>query len=226
MKYSCIYAIINKLNNKKYIGSAVNLHRRKNIHLHQLRHKIHHSILLQRAWNKHGEKNFEFVVLEFCDPKLLILKEQEYLDKFLPEYNICKKAGSSLGLTRTKRQKENISKAHLGQIPWNKGIPASEEQKAKQSEIMKGKVSGAKGKKWSKESREKLSASLTGRKLPQEVKDKLSKKVIRIDIDSGEEISYNSLTIASRENCVQIANISRVCLGKAKTTGGFKWKFL
>lgn len=225
MEYSCIYAILNKINNKKYVGSAVNLYRRKNIHLHHLRKNIHHSKYLQRAWNKYGEQNFEFIILELCNKDNLIEKEQFYIDKYNPEYNTCKIAGSSLGLKRTKKQIKNISMAHIGQIPWNKGVPATEEQKNKQSLAMKGRISGAKGKKWSKQSKDKLSKTLTGRKLPQYVKDKLSKKVIRIDLDSGEEIQYNSMTDAANRNGVKVANISRVCLGKAKTTGGFKWRF-
>lgn len=222
---SCIYAIINIINNKSYIGSAVNFNRRKNIHYHQLKKNIHHSIKLQRAWNKYGESNFKFVILEKCIKDILIQKEQNYIDKFLPSYNICKIAGSSLGLKRTEKQKENISLSHKGQIPWNKGIPATEESKRKHSKIMVGRVSGAKGTKWSQASKDKLSKSLTGRKLSTEHKLSLSKKVLRIDLDSQEQIEYESLTKAAEENQLKIANISSVCLGKRKTTGGFSWKF-
>ena len=34
------------------------------------------------------------VILEYCNKESLINKEQYYIDIFMPEYNICKKAGS------------------------------------------------------------------------------------------------------------------------------------
>jgi hypothetical protein len=33
------------------------------------------------------------------------------------------------GVSHTKEHRENLSKAHLGNIPWNKGIPHTEEHK-------------------------------------------------------------------------------------------------
>jgi len=36
-------------------------------------------------------------ILEYCDISIVINREQYYLDKYEPEYNILTKAGSSLG---------------------------------------------------------------------------------------------------------------------------------
>lgn len=36
-------------------------------------------------------------ILEYCDRSIVINREQYYLDKYEPEYNILTKAGSSLG---------------------------------------------------------------------------------------------------------------------------------
>lgn len=46
---------------------------------------------------------------------------------------------------------EKLSKAHKGQIAWNKGIPMAKEQKEKLSKITKGRTSPNKDKKFSKE---------------------------------------------------------------------------
>lgn len=36
-------------------------------------------------------------ILEYCDRSIVINREQYYLDKYEPDYNILTKAGSSLG---------------------------------------------------------------------------------------------------------------------------------
>ena len=82
-----IYQIKNKVNNKIYIGSTINLERRWENHIYQLKNNIHHSIKLQKAWNKYGEDNFEFSIIEEFnsdneDDKYI--KEQYYLDLYEP----------------------------------------------------------------------------------------------------------------------------------------------
>jgi group I intron endonuclease len=59
-----IYKIINIINSKFYVGSAVDLKRRKTRHFSELRGNKHNNRHLQAAWNKYGEQAFVFVVLE------------------------------------------------------------------------------------------------------------------------------------------------------------------
>lgn len=59
-----IYAIRCKKNKKFYVGSARNWTTRKSSHLKMLRENNHHSLHLQRSFNKHGENNFYFEILE------------------------------------------------------------------------------------------------------------------------------------------------------------------
>lgn len=75
---SGIYKIVNKLNNKYYLGSSKNFHVRKLKHFNELRKNIHHNIHLQRAFNKYGEENFEFIILEECENTFE--REQELLN--------------------------------------------------------------------------------------------------------------------------------------------------
>lgn len=103
-----IYKIKCKINNKIYIGSTINLVRRKCNHFTKLDNKIHHNIHLQRSYEKHGKNNFEFIILEECSKDMLILKEQYYIDTYKPEYNILKIAGSSLGRKLSKEHKNKI----------------------------------------------------------------------------------------------------------------------
>lgn len=98
---SGIYLIRNKKNKKSYIGSAVNIKGRWRTHRSGLKHNKHHNRFLQRSWNKYGEESFEFSVLEYCDKEELIAKEQNYLDKLNPEYNLSPTAKNCLGVKHT-----------------------------------------------------------------------------------------------------------------------------
>src|SRR5579859_5020438 len=61
---SGIYAIVNRVDNKHYIGRSINIKNRWYNHKYQLQKGSHHCIKLQRAWNKHGKEAFDFIVLE------------------------------------------------------------------------------------------------------------------------------------------------------------------
>ncbi len=123
---SGIYKIVNKINNKTYIGSAINLRHRWTDHRKHLRSGTHHSSHLQSAWNKYGEENFVFKIIRVIHHKeMLIPNEQIHMDlcesyKRENGYNMCPKAGSSLGTKHPNRkpvsdiQKRKISIALTG----------------------------------------------------------------------------------------------------------------
>ena len=67
---SGIYMIRNIINNKVYIGQSSDLKDRLAHHKSSLRHNRHYSSYLQNAWNKYGEENFEFIILEECEEKI------------------------------------------------------------------------------------------------------------------------------------------------------------
>ena len=82
---SGIYSITHVATKRRYIGSARNLRRRIWDHRSRLRHERHGNLHLQRAWNKYGEKEFAFEVLETCldSPAVLIVKEQAWIDQHI-----------------------------------------------------------------------------------------------------------------------------------------------
>lgn len=107
-----IYAIKNTINKHLYVGSARDFLVRKYKHLNDLRKGKHHSLYLQRAYNKYGEQGFRFVVLETVRKESQLLKrEQHYLDKLNPVYNICHTAGSCLGIKLSEERKEALRKS-------------------------------------------------------------------------------------------------------------------
>lgn len=76
-----VYKIVNIVNGKYYIGSTKQKVRlRMNHHLQALRNNTHKNLHLQRAWNKYGEDNFKFLVLENCSKENAYSREQYYLD--------------------------------------------------------------------------------------------------------------------------------------------------
>ena len=94
---SGIYKITNTSNGKFYIGSAVSIKSRWRVHRCQLRRGCHHSPHLQRAWDRLGERAFEFSVIEYVEKDKLLEVEQKYLDMLKPYntdvgYNISEKA--------------------------------------------------------------------------------------------------------------------------------------
>lgn len=78
---SGIYQIRCIPNGKIYIGSAVDIYDRCEHHRSSLRRGNHINAHLGAAWDKYGEENFEFSVLELAEPTRLLLLEQEWLDQ-------------------------------------------------------------------------------------------------------------------------------------------------
>jgi hypothetical protein len=80
MKIKGIYKIINKINGKYYVGSSDNIKRRWYNHKIELNKNQHNNKYLQRAWNKYGENNFDFIIVESVNDDDLLNIEQKYLN--------------------------------------------------------------------------------------------------------------------------------------------------
>lgn len=160
---SGIYKITCTITSKLYIGSALNLRRRKEEHFGLLHKNKHGNSHLQRAWNKYGEAAFIFEVIELVLPPFLLEREQHWLDKLHPfnedGFNILSKAGSALGYKHTPEAIAKISKANVGR----KASPETIE-KLRQSHL--GQPSHMKGKTTSLETREKLRQANLGKTYP------------------------------------------------------------
>lgn len=90
-KKSGIYCIVNTINQKKYIGSSKNLYTRLQSHRSYLRANNHANKKLQNSWNKHGENNFQYFIIECCSENILLVREQYYIDTIKPWFNIIVK---------------------------------------------------------------------------------------------------------------------------------------
>jgi group I intron endonuclease len=77
-----IYKIENLIDGKVYIGSSINIISRKQKHFWMLKKGIHDNCHLQHSYNKFGEDSFIFEVLEECNNKDLIIKENYHIFKY------------------------------------------------------------------------------------------------------------------------------------------------
>lgn len=105
-----IYKWTNVNDGKFYIGSANDLSRRLHCYLsprfmttYKSQSKIYSSLL------KYGYPAFNLEILEHCAKSEVISREQYYLDKLNPTYNILKVAGSSLGFKHSEETKSHMS---------------------------------------------------------------------------------------------------------------------
>lgn len=132
-----IYKIARVGSDECYVGQAVDIEQRWQLHRSMLRKNRHHSKRLQRVWNKHGPKVFLFVVLQTgfdpSDKATLTAAEQRWIDDLKPCYNTCKAGWSRAGLKHSAETRAKISKAITGR-------KLSPEQRADISRRQKGRV--------------------------------------------------------------------------------------
>jgi group I intron endonuclease len=111
---SGIYMLTNKLTNDIYIGHSNDISKRFINYFNPSYIKSKNSFIISRALIKYGYSNFSVTILEYCDRFDLISREQYYLNKLNPHYNILKIAGSSRDFKHSKETKAKISKSLKG----------------------------------------------------------------------------------------------------------------
>jgi len=116
MDNSGVYSITNTISGNRYIGSSHIIKKRWISHRAELRRNKHRNQRLQQAWQKHGEAAFLFEVLELVPNRDgLFDKEQAWIDKLNPQYNIKSVAGGrGCGWNHSEETKEGLRQFHLG----------------------------------------------------------------------------------------------------------------
>jgi group I intron endonuclease len=129
-----IYRIKNLVNGKCYYGSSKQIEKRFDRHKRELKNNIHINCVLQRAWDKYGENNFIFEIVEECDINVLLETEQKYLD-LQPEYNIGIKSSGGDNLTKNPN-KGKIVKKMTESVKRRYNLMTNDEKKEKHSQPM------------------------------------------------------------------------------------------
>jgi group I intron endonuclease len=228
-----IYKIINVINNKFYVGSAVDLKRRKTRHFSELRTGKHNNRHLQAAWLKYGEQAFIFVVVEKLpeDADLLAaenvwLKEhvgKEYcynlgVDATAPMLGVGGEASPTWGYKHSPENIEVIRAASTG--------------RKQDADTVRRKTSHLIGKPKPAEVRAKISATLSGAGNPWYGKKrpehgaKVSKAVQALSPD-GQVLEYPSIAVLREKSGMKPPTINRALKsGKPLTRGPYKgWSF-
>jgi group I intron endonuclease len=152
---SGVYKIVCIPTGKIYIGSAINLHKRRREHWADLRAFRHRNRRLQNAWNKYGETEFKFEVIELVLASFILEREQFWMDKLRASdrhkgFNLHPTAGSAYGFRRSEESKQKNRLAALKQqVTDETRRQHSVRQKDMwQSPIYRKRMSLAHSKKW------------------------------------------------------------------------------
>jgi len=141
-----IYRITNKVNGMSYIGkTGMNFGDSWDSHRSLLRSGKHDNPYLQNAWNKYGEANFEFAVIEaVSDAGLLNELEMAYIAEYRKRsmsYNLHDggDGGYNLGKHLSDETKRKIGEKNRVNMTGRK---ASAETRAKMSASRKARYAG------------------------------------------------------------------------------------
>lgn len=205
-----IYLFTNKINGKKYVGQTVrpfedrfSEHRRKDS-------------LLSRAFKKYGIENFDHEIIDTAsDVNELNEKEifwtKQLNSKFPNGYNLCDGGDNTKGYRHSEEAKQKMSttKKRLGS--------------------MKGEKNHFHGKKHSEETKAHLRSLWTSgkRTITPEWRAKIeaNRYTVKVrNIDTGEV--FNSIKEAADKYNINRTHITRVCRGRRKRTGGYRWEYL
>lgn len=162
---SGIYSITNIINNKVYIGSAIDFEKRWKRHLKDLSENKHCNIHLQRAYLKYGESNFQFNIVEKCEYQkdIILEKENYYIDKFNAKdynsgYNL---ADASFGDIISSHPNRDLIIEKI-KFTVNSNLKEMSEQEKKEKWGRLGELNGMFGKTHYQDARQNISEKMKG----------------------------------------------------------------
>ena len=222
-----IYCIENLTTHKKYVGQAINVRERWGEHVSDLYHQTHFNTYLQHAWNKYGEDDFNYYVLEYCSREELDERETYYIDTFdLLNRDLGynrKRGGQHGGGTFSKEAKEKLSES----------IKASytDELREKRSQQLKAIWDNP------EERAKRIGEShpMYGYHHTDEVKKRLSElhKGISVNVKYPYKVLcveknqiFENARVAAKELSLDSSCIVKVCKGERYMCGGYHWQFI
>lgn len=213
-----IYKIENLINHKVYIGQSIEIEKRWQKHLN-----TKDNFVIHKALQKYGKEHFSFQIIEECDLLDLDNKEQywiNYYNSLIPNgYNMIQGGSNGAGFAKGKK----VLQYTLDGIfikEYNSANQASNQTGICHSDICKccrGDTPRAGKYQW------KYSGD---NKEIKPIKIRTDFSVLQIDKNTNEIIKeFSSLKEASEQTHIAKSIICKVCNGKGKTAGGFKWKY-
>lgn len=202
-----IYTFKNKVNGKVYVGQTCRTFKER-----MGEHLRHKNTTLGKALAKYGIDNFEYKIIDEAKT-IEELNEKEIfwiekLNSITPYgYNLCKGGNNTLGYNHKEESKEKMRLSKKG--------------------TFKGEDNPFFGKKHTHETRQKMRDAWTEERKEQLRLSAKTRKHLTVkvrNVDTGEV--FDSVKEAAEKYNLKDTHISRVCKGKRKTTGGFKWEYV
>lgn len=202
---SGIYIITNIVNNKSYIGSSLDYKQRIRQHKYSLRNNKHYNKHLQSSFNKYGENNFTFNLLELCSN--LIERETFYIytkNVLNPLFGYNKatniKNTSGYIMSEYSRKKMSLAKKGIKMHPnTKKALVKANKERIYNTSYLK----------------------------TQEVKDKISKSlmkpVLQHDLAGNFIKEWTSVKEASKFYNILPTNIASCSRGTRLKAGNYQW---
>ena len=218
--YGYIYMIRNIINNKIYFGQTTSDYDFDKRYSGGRWWDISTNDHLKRSAEKYGHDKFE--VIRHFD--IANTKEQldELEDLYIcmyntmnPKYGYNKKRGGSYGKHSDESKKKMSEK--------RKGYKDSDETKKRKSEARKGSKNPQYGKPRTEEEKRKQSEAMKGKLTGS--KNGKARKVYQYTKDGNFIKEYETVASAAKDNNVHESGIRACCYGKSKTCGGFVWSY-
>lgn len=231
---SGIYMCTCDINGKSYVGQSRDVKLRKCRHLSELRNNRHFNKYLQSAYNKYGEDNFSWSVIEYCCEEELDDREIYWIahyNTYKEGFNSNEGGSANRNFERTEEFKEKISE--IMKDVWS----VADDRRKELSERMigennpmfgrygelnpsygkdhSGDKNGMYGKHHTDKSKELNRQAHLG------AKNKMSKPVVCIET----QVVFASQGEAGRTMHCDSSTINKCCRNVKKTAGGYHWRY-
>lgn len=211
-----IYYIKNLVNGKYYVGQSINIKDRWYKEKYQLQHNNAWNLHLQKAWNKYGESNFEWCIIEECEVNKEILNAREIYwiseyDAYYHGYNYDK--GGNSGMIPNENTRKKMSESH-------KGKTHSDETKKKMSEAQSGEKHAFYGKKHKQETKVKMSETR---------RQKIENHIYCIELNEffGSSIDVEEKYGIRRQNVIACCRGNQISAGRhPQTNEKLHWRYV
>lgn len=183
---SGIYLIHNLVNGTQYVGSASNF--KKRFYVYYSPGQLMDNRYISRSILKYGHDNFSVVVIEIVTAnkddfkKILLEREQYFIDTLKPKLNVSPTAGSNLGFNHSEETKQLLSSLRMGTklseetktilSKLRMGTKLSEETKTTLSKLFSGELNPFWGKTHNQDALLKIRLSKIGELNPMFGKEK------------------------------------------------------
>ena len=222
-----IYKFTNKINGKIYIGQSIDINARKRSHINDAYCKGKDSNCpFHQAIIKYGENGFNFEIIEECPKELLNEREKywiQYYNSYHNGYN-ASPGGDNCGERSDGRALLLYDlEGNFVKETYNIASTARELGVGYQTvyQLLQGTRKSTKGFQIKYKESEDFPKTIE----PYNSRQGGSFVVLQLDKNDNVLNEYKSVNEAARQTGCDCSTISKVCRGKLKTHGGFKWKY-